>query len=502
MQVSAEQFLERLWDKHQGRRLTVLCGGGFGDNGKGVIESALMPFFEASVRVSGGANTGRTCYLKTPQGTKKVIFHLVPTGWADNKLAIIGDWVLIDLERLVREITEIKNAVGLIQAQLCISKKAPLCLSYHGIIEVWIESIKGQDRVGSTGRGISPTLAGIDLRIGPLVGHLLYPDLLFKMVKGFYQTWEPIFNEMFDRKLIEKKCIKPQDETDRLLAFLPQLKNFITDVDPILHSLAEFNVPILFGLTQGFGLHFKGTYPFSSATQTIASAAAYCGGLPMEYFGPVIQVDKLLPTRVGAGPFPTGLWDRQEAEKFPLDHPELFSDLPGYNPGQREDFLRDMRKLINGGNASSPDLAKYFMVLGNELGASTGRGREIGLPDLHMIKSGAKVNGADCLALTRLDLLAGLNLNLPLGIAYQLAGKRVLAPVIPTPVEKFDRLKVVYKHLPIDLKDVDLAGLNDENSLPPCLGKLVEFFEEKTDTPVGIISTAANSDGGKIFRKI
>src|SRR3989344_3828291 len=108
-----EIYLERLWDKHHGRRLTVLCGDAFGDNGKGCVEAALMLYFEACVRVSGGANTGRTREIVLPNGSKKqVIFHLVPTGWVDNKVSLMGDWVLIELERLIKEINEIKSAIG------------------------------------------------------------------------------------------------------------------------------------------------------------------------------------------------------------------------------------------------------------------------------------------------------------------------------------------------------------------------------------------------------
>lgn len=502
MQVTAEQFLEQLYSKHQGRRFTVLCGGAWGDNGKGTIESALMPYFDAAVRVSGGANTGRTCYVKTPDGNlKKVVFHLVPTGWAENKKAIIGDWELLDLERLIKEIAEIKNVVGLIQAPLYISKKAPLYLTYHSWLETWSEFIKGAQKVGTTGRGISPMIAAVDLRINPLVGHLLNQDQLFKVVKDFYRFCEPTFERMIAYKLIEPKQCRPQDETDRLLSFLPLIKEYITDIDPILQDLAQKNTPTLFGLTQGFGLHFKGTYPFNSATQSIAPAAAYCGGLPMKYFGPVIQVEKLFPTRVGAGPFPTGLWQRHLAEQFPVAHPELFSELPNCNYEKSHSFLIGGRALINSNRASNKTLAEYLMVLGNELGASTGRGREIGLPDLHLIKSAAMVNGADCLALTKLDLLSGLNFKLPVGVSYKLDGQEVPAPVIPTPTLELERVKVEYVHQKINLQDIDITDLANESNLPECLVKLIDFYEKITDVPIGIISTSASREG-KIFRSI
>jgi len=501
MQITREKFLESLWKKHHGRKFTVLCGGGWGDNGKGAIESAISPHFEASVRVSGGANTGRTAYIPTAGGQQKIIYHLIPAGWANNQLAVIGDWVLIDLERLVAEINEIKRVIVQPKQPLIISKKAPLFLIYHSWLEAWLEMAKGDKAVGTTKRGIAPIIAGVDLRIGPLVGHLNYPDVLRRWVIEFYQIFQPIFKEMHNKGVVDFKLSSPEQEVEKLLSLAPLIKEHVADIDPVLQNLASANTPTLFGLTQGFGLHFKGTYPFNSATQTIAQAAAYCSGIPMDNFGPVIQVEKLMPTRVGGGPFPTGLWNREEAMQFPKDHPELFSDLAEHNPEKRQQFLTKLRDKINSGQASRSELAQYFMVLGNELGATTKRGREVGAPDLHMIKSAAMVNGADCLALTRVDLLSGLHCKLPVGMNYILAGQRVEAPTVPNPIEELQAVTIDYQEVELDLKNQQLSGITEEKDLPPDLMNLIEIIECKTLVPVGIISTSPKTDG-KIFRRV
>lgn len=498
MQIPGDKFLEALWRKHHGRKFTVLCGGGFGDNGKGAIESALMPYFGASVRVSGGANTGRTAYVQTAGGPRKIIFHLVPAGWAYGQLAIIGDWVEVDLDRLICEIDEVKKLIGNPKQPFYISKKAPVFLIYHAWLEAWLEKIKGNNKVGTTGRGIAPMIAGVDLRIAPLVGNLAYPDNLKRWVNEFYRAFEPIFKKMAGQGLIQLKGHSPRQETERLLAGYEEIKKYVTDVDPILHDLVKKNTATLFGLTQGFGLHFKGTYPCNSATHSIAPAAAYCSGLPTKYFGSVIQVEKLLPTRVGSGPFPTGWWDRQAALKFPKKHPELFSELPECKPSVREEFLKHKLALINRGNATDLDFAQYFMVLGNELGATTRRGREVGAPDLHMIASAAMVNGADCLALTRVDLLSGLSFSLPLGMRYSLGRKVIRPPVIPNPIEALEQIQVGYVNFPLNFCDEQIGGRDDFESLPNDLKSLIGFFSTYAGAPVGIISTSPKTDG-KIF---
>jgi len=249
-------------------------------------------------------------------------------------------------------------------------------------------------------------------------------------------------------------------------------------------------------------IHFKGTYPYNSTTQTLASAAAYCGGLPMDVFGPVILVSKLLPTRVGAGPFPSGWWDRQEAEQFPKDHPELFSDLTdGKETKERVEFLIEKRDKINLGQASQKELAQYLMVLLNELGASTRRGREVGGPDLYMTSCAAAVNGADCLALTRVDCLSHLRITLPLVTDYFIDGQKVQRPTYPTPVEVLKKVELIYNPLRIDLRGMDIAGLDRESDLPEDVIKLIKRYEHHVGVPVGIISTSPGKDG-KIFRNI
>ncbi len=504
--MQPDVFLEQLWYKKGGRRSTIEVGDAWGDSGKGGIEAVLGPYFDVSARVQGGANTGRTRHIRGADGQLyPFIFHLVPTLLADGKMGIIGDAVLVEVARLVRELRDLIAIVGDLKAPLLVSKRAPIFLRYHSLLEGLLELVKGSAAVGTTGRGISPMIAGIDLRVGPLTGHLLDADLLRKWVKGFYDAFFPMLKEFELRmKGTEKEFsladMSPDNEVERLLADADFLRPYITNIDPVLHDLMRRNVPVLFGMTQGYGLHVRGTYPFNSATQSIAQAAAYCGGLPMHLFGPVILISKLFLTRVGEGPFPTGWWNRHDAEVFPELRPELFPGLPQFNQNAQEAFLQAKRDLINAGSATKQDWAEHFEVLFNNRGSTTMRGREVGGPDLYMTRCAAMVNGADCIALTQVDGLSGLNINLPIATGYKIDGELVEPPTYPM-TEELDGVDVQEVCVRIDLEDTDIRGINSERDLPGCVHQLIRTYERYAGVPVGIISTSAGLDG-KVLRSV
>ncbi|MFZ6035853.1 MAG: adenylosuccinate synthetase [Patescibacteria group bacterium] len=512
----ASQWLDVLSSQNHGRRWLTLFGGDWGDGGKGNVESVIAPHFEVFVRVSGGANTGRTRFVHTDNGDKEFIFHLIPSGWADDKESIIGDWVLIDLPRLTAEIDQLASVMGRTpHAPLRISPRAPLYLPYHGIWEALIEWRKGADAVGTTKRGIAPMIAGIDLRIGPVMSHLQHPDVLRKFVEQFYAIFATDFQQFHDHlereadRIAEAGGEAPVVFSMDELAPATVLEQLLADAAPVLEyvdyhigrrliDLGEQNVPTLFGLTQGWGLTRWGTYPFNSSTQTTPQAAPFCANIPSKYFGGSILVLKLDPTRVGWGGFPTGLWNRRDAEAFPKQHPELFSALPGHDPLAREQFLAEMRQTIMDTDGTDRvALAKYIQVFLNELGATSGRGREPGLPDLFSAACAAQSSGADTIALTRVDFLSGLKLSFKLGTTYRIDGEPCMPPDYPCPIEQLDRVTVDYATVPVDLRGVDLYGATE---LPDCFEQILSLYEQHTGVPVGLVSTSPKPGEGKIFR--
>ncbi|MFH2105165.1 MAG: adenylosuccinate synthetase [Parcubacteria group bacterium] len=514
-----EKWLESLFKLKNNRRFMVLCGGEWGDGGKGSIESPLLPFFDVCVRVSGGANTGRTRNVATLGGEdKSFVFHLIPSGWADGKPSYIGDWVLIDLERLNTEIRDLVALLGFTpQAPLQISPKAPIFLPYHRFFEIWLEHCMGAGAVKTTGRGIGQIIALADLRIGPRMGHLLYPDTLSKWVTQIWDIFEDIFNKSASLiRLAEEKAGVPELDRFKLSDYTPDkvVQKLLADAEGLTHliafdfdsqllDLAKKNVAALFCLTQGWGLTHRGTYPFCSSTQITAQAASYCSGVPMKYFGPIGQVGKLDPTRVGAGDGPTNMgWGRLEAEQFALDNPKLYSILGDKcDQEARAQFLLRKLERINSGEYAPVDVAMYWQVLLNELGASTGRGREVLWPDLFATACGAASNGADFIALTRLDALSGMKFDLKLGYEYCIDGVPCKVPDYPTPIERLATVNVTFDNVPINLVEVDLAGIESEEAFPPDIVTLLAKWEKYGGVPVGIASFSGGRDG-KVFRNI
>jgi adenylosuccinate synthase len=512
--MEVDEWLYYLYKQKHGRRWFVLTGGGWGDTGKGSIESAIAEHFDVFVRVSGGANTGRTRFITTPRGEEEFIFHLVPSGLADDKECFIGDHVLMELSRFSSEMNELERKLGRRpSAPLHISRKAPVYLPYHSMLEAYIEYCLGADAVGTTKRGIAIMIAGIDLRIGPRIGDLEYPDALRKCITTFYRIFEDDFKKLVEWQkrdadaaiaagkepveVFDLSQLTPDMVTERTLSDAVAITDYIEDIDSLLLERAKANVPTLIGLTQGWGLHQRGTYPFNSTTQTTAQAAAYCGGIPMEYFGPVALVEKLDPTRVGWGPFPTGMWDRREAEMFPKQHPELFSALKECDLEARQVFLKEGRRRINESDqVDQVELAKYIQVLLNELGATTRRGREPGWLDLFISACAAQSNGADVIALTRIDWLSDLKLNMKVGTGYRLDGKLCRVPDYPTPIQRLEQVQVDYQEIPVDLRGVDLYGSSE---LPEVFKQIFDLYRLYTGVPVGVVSTSPTKEG-KIFR--
>jgi len=498
--ITSGEWLEYLWHYRNGRKSTIIVGDSFGDNCKRAAEGAWSEHFDTFIRVSGGSNTGGTRWILGKDGQMyEMIFHLVPSEWP-YKRSIIGDWVLVDVDRLNQEISQIMKIVGTAQQPLHISGNAPLWLPYYGLVEAYLEMIKGKDAVGVTKRGIAPTIAAVNLRVGPLVRHLLDRDRLYKWVMGCYKAFELMLKELEDQladtdEAFELADYHPDKVTEQILATAEKIKPFICNTGPIVRDLLQKNEPVMIGLSQGFGLHRFGTYPFNSSGQILASDAASCLGVPMRLLGPTILASKLINTRVGNGPFPTGWWNRDEALRYPIEHPELFSVLEEHDEGERKAFLEKMRLKINGGQYSQIDLAQYMQVLLNNLGATTKRGREPGGPDLHITACACWRNGVDVIALSQMDVIGNLDFDFPIATEYHLDGSPLPVPVIPD-VDDLPRVDVKTTKVEVRLRNTDLYG---ETDLPPVVQQICDLYYRYTGVPVGFISTSPRSDKGSNF---
>src|SRR3989344_1606592 len=417
------QKLEPVLAKHQ--TLTVV-GGNWGDEGKGKEIDLAMRYFDAAVRFSGGANAGHTVF--TPDG-KKIVSHLIPCGLPQNKICVMGRGEFFNAELFLKELNEIKTALGTENiAPIFIDAQAPLWTPYHRLLETYIEIMRGEKKIGTTNKGIGPLEGLYKLRLAPVVGHLFSPDVLMAVLKSLYDVLKPCFDFVDSQKLMTEEVPTPESVQGMLLSFSEKVKPFVADTSFLLAQMLKEGKKLLFEGAQATGLDaFWGTYPFVSSGNSVSQGAALGTGLPMSKFDAVILVCKTLPTRVGMGPFPSEMWAREKAMGFARENAELFADKK-----KAADFLAEKLSKINSGQANNEERSQYFQVLGDERGATTGRGRSLGFLDIPWLCYAARINGPRYLALTRFDMLSGIK-QIPVVVGYKLDGLMLEPGQIPPP---------------------------------------------------------------------
>ncbi len=507
-------------DKHQvlkkvlaPYRNLVVVGGNWGDEGKGKIIDLVMAHYDVTVRFSGGANAGHTVYASNG---KKLVSHLIPCGLAQHKECVMGRGELVDLRLFLEELEAAKKVLGKKLPPIHLDQMSPLWTPWHGLLEAWLEYARGKGKVGTTGKGIGP-LAGLHkLRVAPLVGQIFLPKAEFvKTLTLLYETLKPIFREMKKRRLIEETASAseavstknriassafakasadksaallaisgfptPPEVADTLRAFAPKIKPFVTDTSFVLHQGVQKHKRMLFEGAQALGLdsHF-GTYPFVSSGNSAAFGAAVGTGLPMQAFGATLMVVKTLPTRVGRGPFPSEMWARDKAMSFAKEHPQLF-----VKGKERDEFLSSALQKINSGRASGAEWSQYFQVLGDERGATTGRGRSVGFVDIPWLTYAIRVNGPKWLALTRFDMLSGVK-KVPVVVGYRLKGKLLDPGQLPPPWD-MDKVKPVFEQWPGWSENI--FGINRTSNLPKSARDFLKRLEKYLQTPILLVGT-------------
>lgn len=337
--------------------VVVVVGAQWGDEGKGRIIDLLTPSVDAVVRYQGGANAGHTVVI----GGVKTILHLVPSGVLHaDCLCMIGNGVVIDADVLIDEIEGLHSQGYLKNPKmLAISKNAHLVLAYHRQIDQLREAKLGSARIGTTGRGIGPVYADKAARQGIRFGEMLDPNI-------FRRRLEQVLPEK--NKLMELLGGHPI-EIDSLCAeadeWRKRLSHHAADTALLLHKYISQGKKVLFEGAQGTALDIDhGTYPYVTSSNTIAGEACCGAGVGPTMIDDVLGVVKAYTTRVGEGPFPT----------------------------------EDKGKV-----------GEHLQNRGKEFGATTGRKRRCGWFDAVILKHAARVNGLTMLAVTKLDVLTGID---------------------------------------------------------------------------------------------
>jgi adenylosuccinate synthase len=409
----------------------AVLGAQWGDEGKGKIVDLLTPHFAVVARFQGGHNAGHTVYT----GGAKFVLHLIPSGILHpNVTCVIGNGVVVDPQALFAEVDELARHGIEAGNRLLISEKAHLILPYHRELDLLAEARRGERKIGTTSRGIGPAYEDKIARRGIRVCDLADPAALADEVRE---------NVTARNRLIQESTMDWRPVVAQLLAYGERLRPWVGDVSLFLARAAAAQRPILFEGAQGTLLDIDhGTYPF--VTSSNASIGGVCTGLgvPPQAIGGVLGVAKAYTTRVGEGPLPTEL------------------------SGALGDRLRES---------------------GQEYGASTGRPRRCGWYDALAVRYAVRVNGIDALALTKLDVLDGLD-RIEICTSYRYRGDALTD--FPSDLNVLGECEPVYESLPG--WSHPSRGVTAYDRLPREAQRYIARLEEISGVPAAIISTGSD----------
>lgn len=474
----------------KGHKTLVVVGGNWGDEGKGKIIDKVLGFYDIAARFSGGANAGHTIFVGNPDatvGARKLVSHLIPCGLAQNKICVLGRGEFFNLDLFLKELEESKAVLGNEPIPpIYIDRQAPLWTPYHAWFETYVESLRGNAKIGTTNKGIGPLEGFYKLRLAPVVGYLFEPDLLKNSVEILYKVLEPSLKALKALDASVPDMPAPASVCDALLKQAGAIKEFVSDTAYFLQESLAQGKTILFEGAQATGLDARwGTYPFVSAGNSVAAGAAIGTGLSLSEFGSTILVAKTLPTRVGNGPMPSEMWERQAALDFAKEHGELFA-----KGAARDEYLSAMLEKINSGSAGNAEMSQYFQVLGDERGATTGRGRSVGFLDIPWLLYAIRINGPKWIALTRFDMLSKIK-SIPVVVGYKYKGKMLPAGQLPAPWE-MDKIETVKENW--TGFEEDISGISDADKLPKNAAEFLVKLEKLLGVPILLVGTGPSRE--------
>jgi adenylosuccinate synthase len=415
-----------------------LCvlGAQWGDEGKGKIVDLLTPRFSLVARYQGGHNAGHTVYVKG----RKFVLHLIPSGILHpGVVCIIGNGVVVDPTALFAELDELIGMGVDVAGRLFISDKAHVILPYHRELDVLAEARRGEQKIGTTSRGIGPAYEDKIGRRGIRMGDLA-DDAMDGPLSVAVQH-----NVDARNRLVGNSDMKWQEVLADLRRAWVRLRPLVIDTSLHLHQAITAGSAVMFEGAQGTLLDIDhGTYPYVTSSNATAGGAATGLGVGPGVIGNVLGVAKAYTTRVGGGPLPT----------------ELLGEM-----GER---LRET---------------------GMEYGASTGRPRRCGWFDAVAVRYAARVNGLHSIAITKLDVLDGIN-ELEICTAYR-CGTQTLTEM-PSDLAQLSLCEPLYETVPGWSEPT--KGVTEFSQLPENAKRYIRRLEETSGVPASIISTGSDRE--------
>ena len=417
--------------------VTILVGGQWGDEGKGKIIDLLSENADMVIRSQGGNNAGHTVVSEG----QEFRFHLIPSGILyPSTTCVIGNGVVLDPRVLLEEMQQVQSR-GIRIERLVISDRAHLIMPWHPMLDKLEEEQRGDDRLGTTWRGIGPAYADKVRRIGFRAGDLLKPRFLEKKLSFVLgKIKNPILEHLYRVAPLDQQAI-----LEEYTAYGERLAPYIKDIFPIVQQTLADKQRILLEGAQGSMLDLDfGTYPYVTSSSPTAGGALTGSGIPPTAVDLTIGVFKAYTTRVGYGPMPTELDDA---------------------------------------------LGGQIREVGVEYGTTTGRPRRVGWFDAAVARYSVTLNGIGSIALTKLDVLDGFD---PIRICTGYISKGELQPFPMSNISHLKHSEPVYEELPG--WGSSTAAVRRPEDLPKAARRYIDRLAELCGAPIDIVSVGASRD--------
>ncbi len=423
----------------------VVIGTQWGDEGKGKIVDWLTDHAQGVVRFQGGHNAGHTLVIK---GVKTAL-QLIPSGiMRPGVSCYIGNGVVLSVPDLLREIDRLEGLGVEVMSRLKVSEACPVILPYHVSVDLAREEARGDDKIGTTGKGIGPTYEDKVARRAIRVADLLNEKRLAEKLRENLDYHNHVLVNY-----LKAQPVDYQQTLDDALESAKRLRPLVADVSSALHDAFRKGANLLFEGAPGSMLDVDhGTYPYVTSSNCVAGNAAAGSGVGPNMLHYILGITKAYTTRVGSGPFP--------------------SELP-----------------------TDQGVGKHLSTVGMEFGTVTGRPRRCGWFDAALLKRSVQLNGVSGICLTKLDVLDGIE-TIKLCVGYKLDGREI--DIFPVGAEDAARCVPIYEEMPGWTESS--LGKQSLEALPAAARAYVKRVEELIGVPIDMVSTGPDREETLVLR--